>query len=94
MLLATRQGEESELGACSWLPTKEQAIDRSDGWSKRRVEGSSVLSWSLNHVDSSVAPMESSPPAMSDTSAETAVPVNSVTVSRSLLKKLSNKLVG
>ena len=94
MLLATRQGEESELGACSWLPTKEQAIDRSDGWSKRRVEGSSVLSWSLNRADSSVAPIESSPAAISDTSAETAVPVSSVVVSRSLLMRLSNKLAG
>ena len=92
MLLAWRQGGESKVDACSWLPTKEQAMDRSDGWSKRRVEGSSVLSWSLNHVDSSVAPMESSPAAMRDTSTETAVPVSSVAVSKSLLMRLFNEL--
>ena len=92
MLLATRPGGESELGACSLLPTKEPAMDRSDGWSKRRVEGSSVLSWLLNHADSSVALMESSPAAMSDTSAETAVPINSMAVSRSLLMRLFNEL--
>ena len=67
-------------------------MDRSDGWSKRRVDGSSVLRLSLNHVDNSVAPIESSPTDMSDTSADTDVPVSSVAVSISLLMKPSGEL--
>ena len=74
------------------LSNREPAMDRSDGWSKRRVDGSSVLRLSLNHVDNSVAPIESSPTDMSDTSADTDVPVSSVAVSISLLMKPSGEL--
>lgn len=67
-------------------------MDRSDGWSKRRVDGSSALRLSLNHVVSSVAPMESSPTDMRDASADTVVPVSSVAASISLPMKPSGEL--
>ena len=67
-------------------------MDRSDGLSKRRVDGSSALRLSLNHVVSSVAPIESSPTDMSDMSADTDVPVSSVEVSISLPIKSSGDL--
>jgi hypothetical protein len=57
------------------LIVKEPAMDRSDGWSNSSVDGSSVSRRSLSHVESSVAPMESSPADMRGASSETAVPV-------------------
>lgn len=82
MLLATSKLNEEGTSA------KEPAMDRSDGWSKSRVDGSSVSRRSLNYVDSSVAPMESSPTDKSDTSIGTAVPTSSITVPKSTLDEL------
>ncbi|EGB03466.1 hypothetical protein AURANDRAFT_67989 [Aureococcus anophagefferens] len=58
------------------LIVKEPAMDRSDGWSNSSVDGSSVSRRSLRRVESSVAPMESSPADMRGASSETAVPVS------------------
>ena len=72
--------------------TKKLAMERSDGWSKRRDGGSSTSRRSLSLTDSYVTPMESSPTDMSDTSAEIAVLVRSVVVSTSSLTSLSNEI--
>ena len=85
MLLATSKLDDKEPSV------KEPAMDRSDGWSKSRVDGSSVSRRSLNYVDSSVAPMESSPTDKSDTSMETAVPTSSITVPKSTLDELPRR---
>ena len=52
-------------------------MDRSDGWSKRSVCGSSILRRPPIRVDSSVALMESSPADMRGASTETEVPASS-----------------
>ena len=52
----------------------EAAMERSDGWSKRSVCGSSVSRRELIRVDSSVAPIESRPAAIRAASAAMAVP--------------------
>eukprot|EP00982_Pelagococcus_subviridis_P000853 6996-Pelagococcus_subviridis.AAC.1 len=49
-------------------------MERRDGWSKRRVDGSSAFTWELTRVDSSVAPIESRPADIKGASAEIAVP--------------------
>ena len=48
-------------------------MERSDGWSNSKVDGSSVRRRSLSRVESSVAPMESSPLDMSGMSGAMAV---------------------
>ena len=50
------------------------AMERSDGWSKRRVYGSSAFTCELTRVDSSVAPIESRPADIRGASAEMALP--------------------
>ena len=52
-------------------------MDRSDGWSKSRVYGSSVSRREAIRVVSSVTPIESSPADIRGASAEMALPVTS-----------------
>ena len=58
------------------LIVKEPTMDRSDGWSNSSVDGSPESRRLLSRVESSVAPMESSPPDMRGASSETSVPVS------------------
>ena len=56
---------------------REPAMDRSDGWSNKRVWESAVLKRSPRRVESAVAAMESSPVDMRGTSAKIVVPTSS-----------------